>query len=189
MIRETAERTVKVLREAGFMFITVFLVFPLLATISSFIYQSVNDLLFIHVTSGLVWFLLVVGSPLYCGLLIGGIVPESVEKRFSRNIPSLTVLAFSFGLTAVVSGTFLYLQPSASNAETGLWRIAALILAWTIFMIGLLGPNRYHIGEYFESITEEPDPERIRSLRRRNALIGLVEAVLITIFVVAMNFL
>lgn len=188
MLSEKLASALEILKVAELLVVILFVVIPLSATFGFLAVGSASGLLAIHILSGLVWFMLVVGSPVYCMLLVRDIIPKSAERLFTRNIPNFTVTAFGFGLATVVSGTMLFLNPSLTGSQTGVWRTIALGLAWVIFTIGLLGPNRYHIGEYREKTSGEGRESRIADLRKKNLMTGSIEGVLIISFVVFMNF-
>lgn len=178
-----------IIREATTAIILLFVVLPISATFAFFAQTSTNFLLAMHIVSGFVWFILVLSSPLYCVLVMKGIIPDNLREIFTRNIPNLTIMTFGFGSTAVISGSLLFLNPTLAGSETGIWRVLALLLAWTIFGMGLFGPNRYHVGEYLEYKSQDNDYDRIRNLRSKNVMIGSLEATLIVGFVIFMNFL
>lgn len=178
-----------IIREATTTIILLFVLLPIFATFAFFAQTSTNLLLATHIVSGFFWFVLVLSSPLYSILVMRDVLPNDLEKDFTYNIPNMTILAFGSGLTAVISGSLLFLDPTLAGSETGIWRTLALLLAWTIFGIGLFGPNRYHVGEYLQYKSKDNDDDRIRNLRRKNVMVGFVEATLLVGFVIFMNFL
>lgn len=189
MISRIEKNSTTILKEAGFPIILLFVLLPLTAISISFLNNSVRLLLLVHIASGFVWFILVIGSPIYCLISIKDILPSHINNRFISIIPKLTILAFGMSITTVISGTLLFVIPSSTGSQTGIWRTTALLLAWFIFALGIFGPNRYHVGEYIESNTKSPSNSRINRLRKRNLITGSVESVLIISFVIAMNFI
>ena len=175
--------------EAGKKFVLSLVIIPVSLVMAFYISGIMLGLLSLHILSGFIWFLLVVGSPVVIGTIELGYVKQTKYEMFVRNIPCFTFMAFASGLTAVLSGTLLFFTPSVQSTDVVTWRVLALGAGWFIFVLGLIGPNRFHLGVYYEEKSNIPDHNRIRYLNRKNLIVGGFESLLITGFVVAMNFL
>lgn len=173
---------------AGISFILLTVVAPMSLLAIAYLKSMSTVLLGTHILSGLVWFLLVVASPVSVLLMENYLASDNIYDWFIQNIPRLTFLAFGAGLTAVVSGSVLFLSTPPTGNER-MWRLLALSAGWFIFFLGLFGPNRFHLGVFYEEMSQSPDERKISSLNKKNIIVGGFEAVLIITFVVAMNFL
>lgn len=173
---------------AGVPFILLTVVAPMSLLTIAHLKSMTTVLLGTHILSGFVWFLLVTSSPVAVLLLENSVVSDDIYNWFIHNTPRLTFLAFGAGLTAVVSGSVLFLSTLPTGDER-MWRLLALFAGWFIFFLGLFGPNRFHLGVFYEEMSSSPDESKISSLNRNNVIVGGFEALLIIVFVVAMNFL
>jgi hypothetical protein len=91
----------------------------------------------------------------------------------------MTFMIFGMSLTTVVSGTLLLTGNGygLGYGFGGLWPGLALGVGWGLWVFGLFVPNRLHLKAYYESRSANPDPEVMETVERRNAMVGMFEAV------------
>jgi hypothetical protein len=164
--------------EANPAFATGSIVVPLMVLAVSVALESTPLLFYTHVAAGAVWFGFALVFPAVVGPALGGLDHEDAAAVTAQLTPKLVFFIFGFSLTTVLSGTVLLTSGlGLEYGFSGLWPSASLGLGWGLFFFGLVIPNRIHLQAYYESLSESPDPEYLASIEKRNALIGVVEAI------------
>lgn len=150
--------------------------------------ESTQLLFYTHVAAGAVWFGFALVFPAVVGPALGALDQENAAAVTTQLTPKLVFFIFGFSLTTVLSGTVLLTgDVGLGYGFSGLWPSASLGLGWGLFLFGLAVPNRIHLQAYYEGRSDDPDPDRLASIEKRNALIGVVEAVAMLGIIVLMT--
>jgi hypothetical protein len=145
-------------------------------------------LFYTHVVSGALWFGFALIFPAVVGPVLGGLDEEAATKVTSLLTPKTVFFVFGFSLATVVSGTALLTGSwGLGYGFAGFWPTAALTAGWGLFVFGLLVPNRLHLKAYYEGLSEDPDPERMASIEKRNLVVGLFEAGVMLVLILTMT--
>jgi hypothetical protein len=150
--------------------------------------NSTRLLFYTHVAAGAVWFGFALIFPAVVGPALGALDDEDAAAVTTRLTPKLVFFIVGFSLTTVLSGTVLLTgDVGLGYGFSGFWPTASLGLGWGLFVFGLLVPNRIHLRAYYESRSEDPDYDRLASIEKRNAVIGVVEAIAMLGIIVLMT--
>lgn len=186
--REFLYRVQHLASEANPAFATGSVVLPLVVLGLGIALGSTQLLFYTHVVTGAVWFGFALVFPAVVGPALGALDHENAAAVMTQLTPKLVFFIFGFSLTTVLSGTVLLTSEyGLGYGFTGLWPTASLGLAWGLFLFGLVVPNRIHLRAYYESRTETPDPDRLASIEKRNAVVGVVEAIAMLGIIVLMT--
>lgn len=164
------------------------IVVPLAVLAVSVALESTVLLFYTHVAAGAVWFGFALLFPAVVGPALGGLDEDDAIAVTTQLTPKLVFFIFGFSLTTVLSGTALLTTDlGLAYGFSGLWPSASLGLGWGLFVFGLLVPNRIHLRAYYEGRSENPDSERLAAIEKRNAIVGVAEAVVMLGIIVLMT--
>ncbi|MFD1640477.1 hypothetical protein [Halohasta litorea] len=176
--RGVIDRVQHLASEANPAFATGSIIVPLTVLAISVVLQSPQLLFYTHVAAGAVWFGFALIFPAVIGPALGGLDDENTIAVTTQLTPKLVFFILGFSFTTVLSGTVLLTTEwGLGYGFSGLWSSASLGLGWGLFFFGLVVPNRIHLQAYYESRSEKPDFDRLAAIEKRNALIGIVEAI------------
>lgn len=174
--------------EANSAFAAGSIVVPLGVLTISVALENTQLLFYTHVAAGAVWFGFALVFPAVVGPALGALDRENAAAVTTQLTPKLVFFIFGFSLTTVLSGTILLTgQAGLGYGFSGFWPSASLGLGWALFVFGLVVPNRLHLRAYYEARSNSPDHDRLTSIEKRTALIGVVEAVAMLGIIVLMT--
>ncbi|QKG93957.1 hypothetical protein HPS36_14200 [Halorubrum salinarum] len=164
------------------------LLVPLAFFAASLALGSTELLFYTHVAAGAVWFGFALIFPAIIGPTLGGL-DEAAAAAVNRTlIPKAVFFLVGFSLTTVLSGTVL-LTPEVGLGYGfgGTWSGLALGLGWGLFAFGLAVPHRLHLSAYYETVSPDPDADRLESIERKNLVVGLFEGAVMLALIVLMT--
>ncbi|TKX85668.1 hypothetical protein EXE43_12470, partial [Halorubrum sp. SS5] len=164
------------------------LLVPLAFFAASLALGSTELLFYTHVAAGAVWFGFALIFPAIIGPTLGGL-DEAAAAAVNRTlIPKAVFFLVGFSLTTVLSGTVL-LSPEVGLGYGfgGTWSGLALGLGWGLFVFGLAVPHRLHLSAYYETVSPDPDADRLESIERKNLVVGLFEGAVMLALIVLMT--
>lgn len=164
------------------------IIVPLAVLTVGIVLQSPELLFYTHVGAGAVWFGFALVFPAVVGPTLGGLSDETAAAVTTKLTPKVVFFIFGFSLTTVLSGTVLLTgQWGLGYGFTGFWPSTSLGLGWALFFFGLVVPNRIHLRAYYESRSETPDFDRLATIEKQNAIVGIVEAIAMLVIIVLMT--
>jgi hypothetical protein len=164
------------------------LLVPLAFFAASLALGSTELLFYTHVAAGAVWFGFALIFPAVIGPTLGGL-DEAAAAAVNRTlIPKAVFFLVGFSLTTVLSGTVL-LTPEVGLGYGfgGTWSGLALGLGWGLFAFGLAVPHRLHLSAYYETVSPDPDADRLESIEKKNLVVGLFEGAMMLALIVLMT--
>jgi hypothetical protein len=164
------------------------LLVPLAFFAASLALGSTELLFYTHVAAGAVWFGFALIFPAVIGPTLGGL-DEAAATAVNRTlIPKAVFFLVGFSLTTVLSGTVL-LTPEVGLGYGfgGTWSGLALGLGWGLFAFGLAVPHRLHLSAYYETVSPDPDADRLESIEKKNLVVGLFEGAMMLALIVLMT--
>jgi hypothetical protein len=164
------------------------LLVPLAFFAASLALGSTELLFYTHVAAGAVWFGFALIFPAVIGPTLGGL-DEAAAAAVNRTlIPKAVFFLVGFSLTTVLSGTVL-LTPDIGLGYGfgGTWSGLALGLGWGLFAFGLAVPHRLHLSAYYETVSPDPDADRLESIEKKNLVVGLFEGAMMLALIVLMT--
>ncbi|TKX46197.1 MULTISPECIES: hypothetical protein [unclassified Halorubrum] len=164
------------------------LLVPLAFFAASLALGSTELLFYTHVAAGAVWFGFALIFPAVIGPTLGGL-DEAAATAVNRTlIPKAVFFLVGFSLTTVLSGTVL-LTPDIGLGYGfgGTWSGLALGLGWGLFAFGLAVPHRLHLSAYYETVSPDPDADRLESIEKKNLVVGLFEGAMMLALIVLMT--
>ncbi|RLM70598.1 hypothetical protein DVK05_05550 [Halorubrum sp. Atlit-8R] len=164
------------------------LLVPLAFFAASLALGSTELLFYTHVAAGAVWFGFALIFPAVIGPTLGGL-DEAAAAAVNRTlIPKAVFFLVGFSLTTVLSGTVL-LTPDIGLGYGfgGTWSGLALGVGWGLFAFGLAVPHRLHLSAYYETVSPDPDADRLESIEKKNLVVGLFEGAAMLALIVLMT--
>lgn len=163
-------------------------VVPLVTLALGLTLNSPRLLFYTHVAVGAVWFGFALIFPAVVGPALGAFDDENAAAVTTQLTPKIVFFRFGFSLTTVLSGPVLLTGAvGLGYGFSGFWPTASLGLGWGLFAFGLVVPTRIHLRAYYESRSESPDHDRLASIEKRNAVIGIVEAIVMLCIILLMT--